>query len=104
MTEKIFKVIILNQSYSLCPFVFLYESFRVFNQRFFLFLKSFLEGVVSILTSFAVVKSFAVTFRIPLVSILNVTSIFGTPRNAGGKSTRANLPIETFSIALARSP
>ena len=48
--------------------------------------------------------SWAETFRIPLASISNVTSICGIPFGAGGIPTRLNIPSETLSDASGLSP
>ena len=40
----------------------------------------------------------------PLTSMLNVTSICGTPRGAGGMSVRLNVPSRRLSLANSRSP
>jgi len=45
-----------------------------------------------------------VTFIIPLASISNVTSTWGTPRGAEGMPSRWNLPIVLLSPAIWRSP
>ena len=41
---------------------------------------------------------------IPLASISNVTSIWGTPLGAGGKPSKWNLPIVLLSLAIDLSP
>jgi hypothetical protein len=51
-----------------------------------------------------VVLSDADTFRIPLASMSNVTSICGTPRGAGGMPESSNLPRRLLSFVRARSP
>ena len=61
------------------------------------FSASFVEAVMVIFCSFPVPRSFAETFRIPEASISNVTSIWGTPRGAGGMPTRLNCPRLTLS-------
>jgi hypothetical protein len=48
--------------------------------------------------------SFAETFRIPLASMSNVTSICGIPRGAGGIPSRWNRPSDLLSVAIGRSP
>ena len=48
--------------------------------------------------------SFAETFRMPLTSMLKVTSICGMPRGAGGMPSRTNCPSFTLSAAMERSP
>jgi len=40
----------------------------------------------------------------PLASMSNVTSIWGTPRRAGGMPTRSNWPSSLLSCAISRSP
>ena len=40
----------------------------------------------------------------PLASMSNVTSICGTPRGAGGRSTSWNLPSVLLYLAISRSP
>ncbi len=62
------------------------------------------DDVIVIFWSFCVAVSFAVTFRMPLASISNVTSICGTPRGAGGIPVRWNLPNVRFCAAMGRSP
>ena len=54
--------------------------------------------------SFPVPLSLADTFKIPLASISNVTSICGTPRGAGGISTKSKRPISLLSLNKERSP
>src|SRR5581483_8191279 len=44
--------------------------------------------------------SFAVTFRMPLASISNVTSICGTPRGAGGMPLSLNFASVRFWLAI----
>ncbi len=56
------------------------------------------------LISFPVPKSFAETFNTPSAFISNVTSIWGTPRGAGGIPSRLKLPKLILSLAIARSP
>lgn len=51
-----------------------------------------------------VVLSAAETFRIPLASMSKVTSIWGTPRGAGGIPLNSNLPKRLLSLVRARSP
>ncbi|GET90209.1 heat-shock protein hsp70, putative [Leishmania tarentolae] len=48
--------------------------------------------------------SSADTFRMPLASRSNVTSICGTPRGAGGMPDRSNVPSRWQSFVIARSP
>ena len=48
--------------------------------------------------------SFALTCKIPFASISNVTSIWGTPRGAGGISARLNLPRLLFCVLIGLSP
>ena len=54
--------------------------------------------------SLPVALSLADTFRIPLASMSNVTSICGTPRGAGGISGQVELAQRRFSLAMGRSP
>ena len=54
--------------------------------------------------SLPVALSLADTFKIPLASISNVTSIWGTPRRAGAIPDRLNWPIDLFWAAIGRSP
>ena len=42
--------------------------------------------------------SSAFTFKIPLASISNVTSIWGTPLGAGGIPPKSNLPNKLLSL------
>ena len=56
--------------------------------------------------SLPVPLSLAVTFRIPLASMLKVTSICGTPRGAGGMPSRMKRPsdlvaFDHFALTLA---
>ena len=44
------------------------------------------------------------TSRMPLASMSKVTSIWGTPRGAGGMPSRMNLPSVLLSVAISRSP
>jgi hypothetical protein len=67
-------------------------------------LDSLLFAVIVIFASFCVAKSFAVTFNMPFASMSNVTSIWGTPLGAGGMPDRLNMPSETQSAAIDRSP
>ena len=60
--------------------------------------------MIVIFWSFRVAVSFAVTFRMPLASMSNVTSICGTPRGAGGIPVKWNLPRVRFCAAMGRSP
>uniref|UniRef100_A0A6B0UBM2 Putative secreted protein n=1 Tax=Ixodes ricinus TaxID=34613 RepID=A0A6B0UBM2_IXORI len=48
--------------------------------------------------------SSALTRRMPLTSISKVTSIWGTPRGAGGMPVRSNLPSWWLSLVRGRSP
>mmetsp|Transcript_23246 Transcript_23246/g.25791 ORF Transcript_23246/g.25791 Transcript_23246/m.25791 type:complete len:226 (-) Transcript_23246:982-1659(-) len=48
--------------------------------------------------------SSADTFRIPLASMSKVTSIWGTPRGAGGMPDRSKVPSGWLSLVMARSP
>merc|ERR1712032_1608466 len=48
--------------------------------------------------------SCADTLRMPLASMSKVTSIWGTPRGAGGMPSRWNLPNKLLSFVMARSP
>uniref|UniRef100_A0A2M4B0N0 Putative secreted protein n=1 Tax=Anopheles triannulatus TaxID=58253 RepID=A0A2M4B0N0_9DIPT len=57
-----------------------------------------------ILFSLLVDFSSAVTLRIPLASMSKVTSIWGTPRGAGGMPLSSNLPSRLLSFVMARSP
>ncbi len=51
-----------------------------------------------------VARSLALTSRMPLASMSKVTSIWGTPRGAGGMPSRMNLPSVLLSAAISRSP
>ena len=62
------------------------------------------DEVMVIFCSLLVARSFAVTFRMPLASMSNVTSTCGTPRGAGGMPTSWNTPSSRLSCAMARSP
>ena len=63
-----------------------------------------LEAVIVIFVPFPVPRSFADTLTMPLASMSNVTSIWGTPRGAAGSPTRWNLPSVRLSRAIGRSP
>eukprot|EP00971_Amphidinium_carterae_P161478 3201769-Amphidinium_carterae.1 len=54
--------------------------------------------------SLPVPRSLAATFKIPLASISNVTSIWGTPLGAGGTPSRRKVPRILLSLANCRSP
>lgn len=54
--------------------------------------------------SLPVPLSFADTFNIPLASISNVTSIYGTPLGAGGIPSSINVPSLLLSFVNLRSP
>ena len=57
-----------------------------------------IAGVLMVIDCFLPVPlCLAVTFKIPLASRLNVTSICGTPRGAGAIPSRMNLP-ERFAV------
>src|SRR5207244_3864142 len=62
------------------------------------------DDVMVIFCSLLVARSLAVTLRMPLASISNVTSTCGTPRGAGGMPTSWNTPNRRLSFAMARSP
>ncbi len=57
-----------------------------------------------VLDSLPVALSLALTLRMPLTSMLNVTSICGWPRAAGGMPPRLNVPSKRLSLANSRSP
>ena len=57
-----------------------------------------------IFCSFPVALSFADTWRMPFASMSNVTSIWGTPRGAGGMPVSWNFPMVRLSAAIWRSP
>uniref|UniRef100_A0A1L8D730 Uncharacterized protein n=2 Tax=Nyssomyia neivai TaxID=330878 RepID=A0A1L8D730_9DIPT len=63
-----------------------------------------LSLVMVILFSLLVDFSRAVTLRMPLASMSKVTSIWGTPRGAGGMPDNSNLPSRLLSRVMARSP
>lgn len=46
----------------------------------------------------------APTFMMPFASISKVTSIWGTPRGAGGIELSSNLPRWLLSLVIERSP
>ena len=54
--------------------------------------------------SLPVARSLADTCTMPLASMSKVTSICGTPRGAGGRSTSWNLPSVLLKVAISRSP
>mmetsp|Transcript_21739 Transcript_21739/g.52323 ORF Transcript_21739/g.52323 Transcript_21739/m.52323 type:complete len:253 (-) Transcript_21739:930-1688(-) len=63
-----------------------------------------LSLVMVIFSLLPVPLSSADTWRIPLASISNVTSICGTPRAAGGMLLSSNLPSWWQSLVIDRSP
>mmetsp|Transcript_29745 Transcript_29745/g.45987 ORF Transcript_29745/g.45987 Transcript_29745/m.45987 type:complete len:380 (+) Transcript_29745:384-1523(+) len=67
-------------------------------------LKRPLSFVMVIFSSLLVDLSMAETSMIPFSSTSNVTSIWGTPRGAGGIPLRSNLPSWRLSFVRARSP
>ena len=62
------------------------------------------DASMRIACSLPVALSLADTLRIPLASMSNVTSIWGTPRRAGAMPVRLNWPIDLFWLAIGRSP
>ena len=58
-----------------------------------------LDALITIDCSLPVFLSFADTFKIPLASRSNDTSICGTPLVAGGISVRLNCPSDLFWAA-----
>ena len=54
--------------------------------------------------SLPVARSLAATWTMPLASMSKVTSICGTPRGAGGRSTSWNLPRVLLNWDISRSP
>ena len=62
------------------------------------------EAVIRTCCSLPVARSLALTSRMPLASMSNVTSICGTPRGAGGIPSRMNRPSVLLSVAKSRSP
>ena len=67
-------------------------------------LESIEEAVMRTCCSRPVARSLALTSRMPLASMSKVTSIWGTPRGAGGMPSRMNLPSVLLSAAISRSP
>ena len=63
-----------------------------------------LLAVMVMRCSLPVPLSIADTFRMPLASMSNVTSICGIPLGAGRIPSRMNLPMLLFSEAMLRSP
>ncbi|PWV06959.1 putative heat-shock protein hsp70 [Trypanosoma cruzi] len=63
-----------------------------------------LSFVMTIWLRLPVPFSSADTFRMPLASRSKVTSIWGTPRGAGGMPDRSNVPSRWQSFVIARSP
>ena len=76
-------------------------SFWAFSMSSLLILP---ESWIVILCSLPVPLSFAVTFKRPLASMLNVTSICGTPRGAGAIPSSTKRPKDLLSAANSRSP
>src|SRR5439155_404906 len=64
----------------------------------FLLVKA-LDAVMVIFCALLVALSLALTFRVPLASLSNVTSICGVPRGAGRIPSSLNLPSERLSLA-----
>src|SRR5882724_434918 len=62
------------------------------------------EAVIVICCCLPEALSCAVTFRMPLASMSNATSIWGTPRGAGGMPSRRKRPSVRLSFASGRSP
>jgi hypothetical protein len=63
------------------------------------------EAPVILMSCFLPVPlSVAVTDRMPFASMSNLTSIWGTPRGAGGMPSRRNVPRDLLSRANSRSP
>ena len=60
--------------------------------------------VIVIDCSLFVARSLAETCTMPLASMSKVTSICGTPRGAGGRSTSWNLPSVLLNCDISRSP
>ena len=60
--------------------------------------------VMEMLCSLPLPLSLAVTLRMPLASMSKVTSIWGTPRGAGGMPSRRKVPSDLLSEAISRSP
>ena len=67
-------------------------------------LSSIDEAVIRTCCSLPVARSLALTSRMPLASMSNVTSICGMPRGAGGIPSRMNRPSVLLSAAKSRSP
>ena len=63
-----------------------------------------LDASMRTFCSLDVARSLAATCRIPLASMSNDTSTWGTPRGAGGIPVSWNLPIVRLSSAILRSP
>ncbi|KAI6141574.1 hypothetical protein EDD17DRAFT_1498785, partial [Pisolithus thermaeus] len=63
-----------------------------------------LASMITIRFDLPVVLSEAETFKIPLASMSKVTSIRGTPREAGGIPVNLNLPWRLLSLVHVRSP
>ena len=63
-----------------------------------------LSFVIAIFCDLPVDFSQADTFKMPLASISNTTSICGIPRGIGGMPSNWNLPNRVLSFVMARSP
>ncbi len=63
-----------------------------------------LDALITIDCSLPVALSLADTFRIPFASILNATSICGTPLGAGGISDKSKRPRDLLPEAISLSP
>ena len=94
-------------SLSTCSLAFLSASAFASASAFMRLISSSespLEASIRILASLPVALSLAVTLRIPLASISNVTSICGSPRRAGMIPSRWKRPKSLFCAAIGRSP
>ena len=76
-------------------------SFTIFSTSFSLRVEA---PVIEMLCSLPLPLSLAVTLRMPLASMSKVTSIWGTPRGAGGMPSRRKVPSDLLSLAISRSP
>mmetsp|Transcript_31021 Transcript_31021/g.90748 ORF Transcript_31021/g.90748 Transcript_31021/m.90748 type:complete len:302 (-) Transcript_31021:81-986(-) len=62
------------------------------------------SAVMVIFSALPVPLSSALTWRMPLASTSKETSIWGTPRGAGGRPVSSNLPRMWLSLVMERSP
>src|SRR3989442_441119 len=62
------------------------------------------DATMRMLCCFPVPRSLALTWTMPFASMSNATSIWGTPRGAGGMPTSSKRASVLLSVAISRSP